>query len=130
MSQDKNLAPTSVVIFGGSGDLNKRKLIPALYNLYIDRYMPEKFFIMGLGRTEYTNEDYCSYLKESLDEFSRRPVDEEQWKTFSQHLSYKVANVKEESSYREILDDIKEKEKRVERRQQSNLLPVGFPFFV
>ena len=110
MSQDKNLSPTSIVIFGGSGDLNKRKLIPALYNLYIDRYMPEKFFIMGLGRTEYSNEDYCSYLKESLDEFSRRPVDEEQWKTFSQHVVYKVANVKEESSYREILDDIKEKE--------------------
>ncbi len=110
MNQDKKLNPTTIVIFGGSGDLNKRKLIPALYNLYIDRFMPEKFYIMGLGRTEYSDEEFCGYLKDSLEEFSRRPVDEEQWKSFSDHVTYKVSNVKEEASYREILEDIKEKE--------------------
>ena len=110
MNQDKKLSPTTIVIFGGSGDLNKRKLIPALYNLYVDRFMPEKFYIMGLGRTEYSDEEFCGYLKESLDEFSRRSVDEEQWKSFSDHVVYKVSNVKEEASYRDILEDIKQKE--------------------
>ncbi len=117
-NQEKKLKPTSIVIFGGSGDLNKRKLIPALYNLYIDRYMPKKFLIMGLGRTEYANDEFRGHLKESLEEFSRRPVDEDQWESFSQHVVYKVSNVKDEASYRDILSDIQEKES--EWKEESN----------
>ena len=111
METDNTLAPTSIVIFGGSGDLTKRKLIPALYNLYLDRYMPENFCILGLGRTEYSDEDFRSYLKEALDEFSRRKVDDDQWKNFSEYVMYRSSNVKEEASYREVLDVVKAQEK-------------------
>ena len=130
MNKDRQLSPTSIVIFGGSGDLNKRKLIPALYNLFVDRFMPEKFYIMGLGRTEYSDQEFREYLKESLDEFSRRPVDEETWSTFSDHIVYKVSNVKEEASYRDILEDIKAKES--EWNEESNrvfYLSVSPSFF-
>jgi len=52
---------TILVIFGGSGDLNQRKLTPALFNLCIDGFMPEKFAIIGTGRTNYSNEDFRNF---------------------------------------------------------------------
>ncbi|MEM1122040.1 MAG: glucose-6-phosphate dehydrogenase, partial [Bacteroidota bacterium] len=62
--------PTIIFIFGGSGDLTNRKLVPALYNLYLDKYMPEKFSIVGLGRTKYTDKQYRTKVFEGIKEFS------------------------------------------------------------
>ena len=65
--------PASIIfIFGGSGDLNQRKLAPALYNLFIDGWMPEKFVIIGIGRTNYSDEKFREHLSEGIQEFSRR----------------------------------------------------------
>ena len=65
--------PASILfIFGGSGDLNYRKLTPALYNLFLDDWMPEQFAIAGLGRSPYSNEDYHKYLLEGISKFSRK----------------------------------------------------------
>ena len=55
--------PTIIFIFGGSGDLTYRKLMPALYNLYLDNYLPEKFLIIAIGRTEYTNDAFRDHSK-------------------------------------------------------------------
>ena len=63
---------TIVYIFGGSGDLTYRKLMPALYNLYLDKYLPVQFNIVGLGRTEYSNQSYRNYIKKGIEEHSRR----------------------------------------------------------
>ena len=71
MKKKSNPHPTIFVIFGGTGDLNKRKLSPALYNLYIEGYMPEKFSIIGTGRTEFTGNQYQEELLHSVNEFSR-----------------------------------------------------------
>jgi glucose-6-phosphate 1-dehydrogenase len=60
----KKLSPTLVFIFGGSGDLNYRKLNPALYNLFLDNAMPDKFGIVGLARSKYSDKDYKKHLKE------------------------------------------------------------------
>jgi len=54
--------PTIIFIFGGSGDLTNRKLVPALYNLYLDNYMPDQFSIVGLGRTKKKNGAYLQTL--------------------------------------------------------------------
>jgi len=57
--QNHKRPPASLLfIFGGSGDLNYRKLSPALFNLFIDNWMPERFSIVGIGRTEYAGETY------------------------------------------------------------------------
>lgn len=63
MEGQKNLPPTILFIFGGSGDLTNRKLIPALYNLYLDNYLPQKFIIIGaaallLNRIQNTGKNY------------------------------------------------------------------------
>lgn len=71
--QNHKRPPASIIfIFGGSGDLNHRKLSPALYNLFIDQWMPEKFGIVGIGRTKYTDEEYHKFLLEGIQKFSRR----------------------------------------------------------
>ena len=62
--------PTILVIFGGSGDLTYRKLMPALYNLYLDKYMPEKFLIIGIGRSPFTHISFRSHSKKGVEEHS------------------------------------------------------------
>ncbi len=64
MPTNNNKRPpnTIIFIFGGSGDLNNRKLTPALFNLYLDDLMPEKFAIAGMGRSPYTDEKYNDAL--------------------------------------------------------------------
>ncbi len=109
--------PTVIVIFGGSGDLNKRKLTPALYNLYVDKFLPEKFAIIGTGRTEYSDEEYRQLMLESVNEFSRRgEVQQDSWEAFAQHLYYHPANVKEVKSYEEIASQIEGFEKEWEAK--------------
>jgi glucose-6-phosphate 1-dehydrogenase len=62
MVNNHTLTPTLFFIFGGSGDLNYRKLTPALFNLFIDGSMPEKFHITGIARSEYAADDYQKHL--------------------------------------------------------------------
>src|SRR6266571_1790978 len=65
--QNHNRPPASLLfIFGGSGDLNHRKLSPALYNLFIDDYLPEKFDIVGIGRKPYSDDDYRKFLLDGI----------------------------------------------------------------
>jgi glucose-6-phosphate 1-dehydrogenase len=72
MSEEKVLHPTTIIIFGATGDLAKRKLFPAFYNLYIDGRMPENFNIIALGRSENTNKNFRNYVVENLENFSRK----------------------------------------------------------
>src|SRR3954464_4384049 len=97
--QTKNQA-TIIFIFGGSGDLAYRKLMPALYNLYLDKYLPEKFLIIGIGRTEYSNTTYRNYIKKGIVEHSRRKdgVDTA-WKDFSQQIDYCRADLESDRTY-------------------------------
>jgi glucose-6-phosphate 1-dehydrogenase len=90
MKYNNTLPPTILFIFGGSGDLANRKLIPALYNLFIDGYLPEKFIVVGVGRTSFpSDEEYRNKLFEGVKEFSRRQEKiEERWKEFSTRITY------------------------------------------
>src|SRR6187402_906380 len=113
MIQNHKRPPASLLfIFGGSGDLNFRKLSPALYNLFIDEWMPEKFGIVGIGRTEYSNEKYRDHLLEGINQFSRRKDEQNgKWKDFSQHISYLQMDAENEEEYIKIAEVVKEKEK-------------------
>lgn len=108
----KNLTPTIVFIFGGSGDLAHRKLLPALYNLYLDDYLPEQFFIVGIGRTEYTDATYRDYIKDGIEQFSRRKNGlEEHWKVFSRQVDYVKGDLSKAKTYQQMTKLVKEKEK-------------------
>src|SRR5579864_3356368 len=80
--------PCSVVIFGASGDLTYRKLIPALYNLAADGDLPAALTVVGFARREKTDESFRQELQEALKKFSRTGLNDELWSSFSNRLFY------------------------------------------
>lgn len=81
--------PCVVVIFGATGDLTHRKLVPALYNLALDGLLPANFSLVGCARRELTDEAFRGELETSLKKFSRRlPMNESIWSEFSKHSYY------------------------------------------
>ena len=85
----KAVEPCTVVIFGASGDLTARKLIPALYHLYIEGQMPTPFRVIGFARREKTDESFREEMVTALRQFSRtKPVNEAKWAEFAKNLSY------------------------------------------
>lgn len=94
MKTNISLNPTIIVIFGGTGDLNLRKLAPALYNLYADRYMPEKYAIIGTARKPLNDEKFRSALMDGVNSFSRSgKVKQEKWDKFASHIHYTSVDV-------------------------------------
>ena len=67
----RGVDPCSIVIFGASGDLTARKLIPALYHLHKEKQMPSDYRIIGFARREKTDDSWRQELREALDHFSR-----------------------------------------------------------
>jgi glucose-6-phosphate 1-dehydrogenase len=82
-------SPCVFVIFGASGDLTRRKLIPALYNLAVSRLLPAGMTIVGFALTDMTEEQFRSNMHDAVAEFSRRkPIDEAVWNDFASRLHY------------------------------------------
>ena len=113
MKSQTNIPPVIMIIFGGSGDLTSRKLVPALFNLFIDDYLPDDFVVAGIGRTDYGgDEKYREHLLKGVKEFSRRNNGiDEQWKKFAEKTFYLQADAKEDAAYQEIEKLITEKKK-------------------
>lgn len=76
------------VIFGGTGDLTKRKLIPAIYNLKIDGLLPDNFFVTAVGRREKSTKEFVAEMREALVDFSRNHLNEEVWEDLSKRIYY------------------------------------------
>jgi glucose-6-phosphate 1-dehydrogenase len=99
----KALDPCSIVIFGASGDLTARKLVPALYHLAKEKQMPSDFRIVGFARREKTDESWRTELREALDQFSRtKPVDDQVWTDFAKHIFYCPGDLTEKKSYQSL----------------------------
>ena len=108
MSSNKNLFASIIFIFGGSGDLNQRKLTPALYNLFIDGWMPEKFAIVGIGRSQYSDDSFRKHLFEGIQQFSRRKDEQDgKWAAFSSCISYLQMDAEDAASYKKINETVK-----------------------
>jgi glucose-6-phosphate 1-dehydrogenase len=95
--------PCSIVIFGASGDLTARKLIPAIYHLCKDKLMPPAFRVIGFARREKTDESWRQELRAALDQFSRtRPVDEKVWNDFAANIFYCVGDLTDAAAYAKL----------------------------
>jgi glucose-6-phosphate 1-dehydrogenase len=90
-------APCTVVIFGALGDLAKRKLVPALYNLAAEEDLPRKFAVVGFNRDKTDDTGFRSLLKESTTRFSRRKPDD--WEDFSSRFHYVHGDFTDADSY-------------------------------
>src|SRR5918997_4429514 len=68
--------PTTLTIFGATGDLAQRKLLPALYNLAHDGALPERFHLVGVSRTEHSDDEFRELAADAIKRFSRRTPDD------------------------------------------------------
>ncbi|GAC1390091.1 MAG: glucose-6-phosphate dehydrogenase [Vulcanimicrobiaceae bacterium] len=113
LDTDRITEPCSVVFFGASGDLFKRMLLPAMYNLRLTDIMPSDFAIIGYSRTEYTDQTFRDYCKENVDQFSRSgPSKDPLWSDFSQRLSYISGEFDDVSDYEQLKAKLAENDEK------------------
>ncbi|HEX2228179.1 MAG TPA: glucose-6-phosphate dehydrogenase, partial [Candidatus Binatia bacterium] len=91
-----------LTIFGASGDLTKRKLIPALYNLARENRLPERFAVVGYARSEMTHEIFREKMREAVGEFSRTGLDEAVWERFAFTLYFIPGSYDEPAGYHSL----------------------------
>ena len=92
----RDLPSQAIVIFGASGDLTKRKLLPAFYHLFLQGLLPKGFAITGYARTEMTDEEFGEYAHDNIKRFSPHAPDGEVWHDFAAHLSYLAGEFSDE----------------------------------
>ncbi len=94
--------PTVFVIFGATGDLAHRKLLPAIYNLGARGLLPNRFAVVGYARSEMTDDEYREQARASLEQFSRTRIDESYWTAFADSLHYVSGGFDDPEAYRAL----------------------------
>jgi len=111
--------PCVVIIFGGTGDLTRRKLLPALFRLAQQRLIPAEFAILGTSRHPMSDEEYRSKMREALAEFSDEDgIDEAAWNSFAQGIFYVAGEFKDAESFNTIKSRLEEIDQQ--RKTQGN----------
>ncbi|HVH28827.1 MAG TPA: glucose-6-phosphate dehydrogenase [Vicinamibacterales bacterium] len=102
----RTAAPVTLVIFGGAGDLARRKLLPALYNLHLDGVLPPRTAIVAVGRASLTDAGYRSLAKESIAQFARErhtgapePDNDGSWTAFAESLFFVGGSLDDSAAY-------------------------------
>src|SRR5438270_10733399 len=94
--------PTSLVIFGATGDLAHRKLLPAIYNLAHEGSLPERFELIGVSRRDQPDEDFRTIARESIERFSRREPDEKVLSSLLEDVRYVPGAFDDDNVYTEL----------------------------
>ena len=110
MPQERTAKPSVLVIFGASGDLTKRKLVPAVYNLALSRLLPGGFSVVGVARRELP--DFVDQMKQAVGKFSRRkPVDEATWNELARGISYVAGEFHDTNTYTKLKAELEKLDK-------------------
>ncbi len=96
----------TLVIFGASGDLTQRKLIPAIYRLFRQRLLPRGFFVLGVARTEMDSDRFRALMEEGVRETFPEECDEDCWRDFASRLHYRTIDYRDSESYRTNLTEV------------------------
>jgi glucose-6-phosphate 1-dehydrogenase len=101
--EDRTGDPCAVIIFGASGDLTKRKLMPGLYNLALSRALPGGFAVVGVARRQQSDEIFRQAMREGVGKFSRRKIlDEAVWSDFERGVSYVSGTFEDPKTYTDL----------------------------
>ena len=103
--------PCTMVIFGAGGDLTKRKLAPALYNLAKSKLLPEQFAIIGVSREEYSTEQFRKIATDDIKQFATAPVEMESWDWFVKRLYYMSGDFKDSQTFQKLKEMLAQVEK-------------------
>jgi glucose-6-phosphate 1-dehydrogenase len=108
--------PVTIVIFGASGDLTHRKLIPALFIAYAQDLLPETFTIVGFARRDYDDAVFRGMMADAIREFSRVPADEDAVERFIGHLHYHKGDISSPAAYEELKEKFQDMDTYPENR--------------
>ena len=119
------------VLFGATGDLAKRKIFPALYNLYLDQKLPQPISIIGLGRREMSDKEFQNYVEQSVRTFSRRiENDHGNMDSFLDAFRYSVLDATKADDFGKLLNLVKQRETELNIPENRMFyLSVGPEFF-
>ena len=106
MSKEYVRMPAIITVFGASGDLARRKIIPALYDLFLDGWLPERWQVVGFARSPLDDETFRQRAQEGITEFSRHGFDNQAWERFAPRLTYLSAHYDAPESYRRLKEKL------------------------
>jgi glucose-6-phosphate 1-dehydrogenase len=102
LRQERTAEPLIMVIFGASGDLTQRKLVPALYKLKQERRLPPEMTIVGVARRDWSHDYFREQMRQGIEEFSDGIGNEALWQDFAEGLYYCSGNMDEAASYQKL----------------------------
>jgi glucose-6-phosphate 1-dehydrogenase len=120
MAQATTAAPCAMVIFGVSGDLTARKLMPALYDLAMTSRLPEGFSIIGVSRRDWTDDHFRREMRAAIEAHALMPVTHDSWESFERGLSYVGGNFDDPTMYERLAERLEMVDQ--ERRTEGNRL--------
>ncbi len=98
-------APCTLIIFGATGDLTARKLLPALYNLAREGLLPNGFSLVGFGRRPWSDDDFRAIMRQSAEEHSRnKPLNEEVWRNFAEGIFFVGGEFGDDSAFQKLAE--------------------------
>src|SRR5579862_5231 len=103
--------PCTMVIFGAGGDLTKRLLLPALYNLKSSKLLPDEFALIGFSGNKFSPEEFRAALSKDIREFATTKVDDETWNWFSERIDYVQGDFGDPAAFKRLGDAIAKAEK-------------------
>jgi glucose-6-phosphate 1-dehydrogenase len=126
--------PTTLVIFGATGDLARRKLLPALYNLAADGALPERFNLIGVSRSDKAHEDFAGEAREAIEQFSRREPDPAVLDALMPNVRYVPGTFDDQSVYERLQDELEAFDaaagQRLNRAFYLSTAPEFFPVII
>lgn len=106
LSKHRGAPPTVMVIFGASGDLTARKLVPAIFNLSLDNLLPAEFFLIGFGRKPIEADVFREMMDQAIGEYSRRPLNKEIWERVRGNMFYYDGDYDQEDAFVSLAEKI------------------------
>ena len=123
--------PTSIIIFGASGDLTKRKLVPAIFNLFRKRKTSRELRMIGYGNTAFNDEQFRAHLREGIVQYAGSDFEEEAWEIFAENLHYHHGRYTDLADFRKLGERLDELEGgSANRLYYMAIPPVIFPSII
>jgi glucose-6-phosphate 1-dehydrogenase len=118
-----------MVIFGAAGDLTKRKLIPALYNLRHGQLLSDQFAVLGIARAEMSDNEFRSRMRDDMKEFASNEVNPEEWKWLEDRLYYMSGDFNDDAMYEQLKSRVAELDKKHQTQENCSFYLAAAPQF-
>ncbi|MGR6035473.1 MAG: glucose-6-phosphate dehydrogenase [Candidatus Nitrosoglobus sp.] len=111
--------PTAFILFGAGGDLCWRLIVPALFDLYVDKYLPEQFVLIGIDRQDYDQQSLAEHYQKGVEQYSRHGIpDKKTWQSFTELIRYRQADLTNPAFYTWLANTLVDLDKKWQEKAQ------------